>query len=217
MKIKAELKNDLRAMMGEEYLDLEGAVTRGVAASARGLQRDLRAQVAAAGLGKRLASAWRLAIYPATQVSAKTAGVVWTKAPMLIKAFDEGATIRSAAGFFLAIPSDAAPAKGVGGGKINPSNFPEGVYGPLRFVYRRNGPSMLVVDSQVARKRGGFRRSKNKRALKTQRGLLTVPMFFLFPQVKIRKRLDVATAANTRLAALPAVIDREFARGPRRD
>lgn len=215
MRVKAELIGDLREFARDEYLLLEHAVTGGVARAGRGLQSTLRGQVVSSGLGRRLANAWRLNVYPkGGDVSADAAAVVGTKAPHLIRAFDEGATIRSRDGFFLAIPSNAAPAKGVGGKRLTPSNFPEASLGKLRFVYRRNGPSMLVVDNQRVRKgkRAGFALSRSKRALATGRGLATVPMFFLFPQVKLRKRLDVATAAVAAQAALPGLIDAEFAR-----
>ena len=89
-----------------------------------------------------------------------------------------------------------APRRGVGGGRINPSNFPEHRFGALRFVYRRSGPSLLVAEglhASVSRKTGelrGFRRA-SERARRTGRGVATVVMFLLVPQVKIPKRLDV--------------------------
>lgn len=212
--IRVELAEDLRKLAREEYLLLEQAVTAGIARAGRGLQSGLRAQVTGAGLGRRLANAWRLDVYPRGEVSARAAAVVATRAPKLIRAFEEGATIRSRDGFFLAIPSDAAPRKGVGGKKLTPSNFPEASLGRLRFVYRRNGPSMLVVDNQRVRKgkRGGFALSRSKRALRTGYGLATVPMFFLFPQVKLRKRLDAASAAETAAASVPGAIDAAYRR-----
>ena len=86
--------------------------------------------------------------------------------------FDEGTVIRSKDGWWLAIPTPNAPKRGVGGKRINPSNFPEHRFGKLRFVYRRNGPSLLVaenVQASYARKTGelrGFRKA-GKRNLKT--------------------------------------------------
>ena len=71
---------------------------------------------------------------------------MYTKAPQIIRAFDEGAVIQSRRGRFLAIPTENPPRKGTDGRRISPSTFPEHRFGPLRFVPRSNGPSLLVVD-----------------------------------------------------------------------
>ena len=141
--------------------------------------------------------------------------LVYTKAPQIIRAFDQGAVIRSKRGRFLAIPTQNAPRKGTDGKRIRPSTFPEHRFGPLRFVPRRNGPSLLVVDgarASVSRKTGelrGFRRA-TERARRSGQGLATVVMFLLVPQVKLRKRLDVARAAERWSTQLPALIEQQL-------
>jgi Family of unknown function (DUF6441) len=108
-----------------------------------------------------------------------------------------------------------APRRGTDGKRISPSTFPEHRFGPLRFVPRRSGPSLLVVDelrASVSRKSGelrGFRRA-TERARQRGQGLATVVMFLLVPQVKLRKRLDVAQAAERWSAELPALIERQL-------
>jgi hypothetical protein len=137
---------------------------------------------------------------------------VYTKAPQIIRAFDEGALILSRRGRFLAIPTENAPRKGTDGKRISPSTFPEHRFGPLRFVPRPNGPSLLVVDglrASFSRKTGelrGFRRA-TERGGQSGRGLTTVVMFLLVPQVKLSKRLDVTRAAERWSAQVPALID----------
>jgi hypothetical protein len=137
---------------------------------------------------------------------------VYTKAPQIIRAFDEGALILSRRGRFLAIPTENAPRKGTDGKRISPSTFPEHRFGPLRFVPRPNGPSLLVVDglrASFSRKTGelrGFRRA-TERGGQSGRGLTTVVMFVLVPQVMLPKRLDVARAAERWSSQLPALID----------
>jgi hypothetical protein len=81
----------------------------------------------------------------------------------------------------------------------------------LRFVYRRRGPSLLVAENQRARtgRRGGFAKA-SERALRTGRGLVTVPMFLLVPQVTLRKRLDVAGATEKWFALLPQLVVRNW-------
>jgi hypothetical protein len=166
----------------------------------------MRTQVASAGLGRRLANSWRGRTYENKKLDA--AGRVWTRAPTIMRAFDEGVTIRSKKGLWLAIPTPSAPRRGVGGKRISPSTFPEHRFGPLRFVYRGSGkPSLLVVDGLRARggKRGGFSRA-GKRARATGHGLTTVVMFIMVPQVRLRKRLDFTGAGRRWQQRLPRLI-----------
>ena len=101
------------------------------------------------------------------------------------------------------------------GKRISPSTFPEHRFGPLRFVPRKTGPSLLVVDglrASFSRQTGqlkGFRRGTD-RARRSGQGLTTVVMFLLVPQVKLRKRLDVARAAEHWSAQLPALIEQQL-------
>ena len=187
-----------------------------VATLARSLQADLQAelrrQVTTAGLGQRLANSWRDRHYPNQKLDA--ASLVYTKAPQIIRAFDEGAVIRSKRGRFLAIPTENAP-RGTDGRRISPRTFPAHRFGPLRFVPRQTGPSLLVVDGlrvSISRKRGqlrGFRRATD-RARARGEGLTTVVMFLLVPQVKLPKRLDVARAAERWSGQLPALIEQQL-------
>ena len=123
--------------------------------------------------------------------------------------------IRSRRGRFLAIPTQNAPRKGTDGRRISPSTFPEHRFGPLRFVPRPTGPSLLVVDglrASLSRKTGqlrGFRRATD-RARARGEGLTTVVMFLLVSQVKLRKRLDVARAAERWSGQLPTLIEQQL-------
>jgi Family of unknown function (DUF6441) len=152
--------------MQAELGDLELAVATGTRDAGRGLKTELRRQAASAGLGQRLANSWRDRHYPNRKLDA--ASQVYTKSPQIIRAFDEGAAIRSRRGRFLAIPTENAPRKGTDGKRISPSTFPEDRFGPLRFVPRPSGPSLLVVDDLRAsfrRKTGelrGFRRARSR-------------------------------------------------------
>jgi hypothetical protein len=49
--------------------------------------------------------------------------LIYTKAPQIIRAFDEGAVIRSRRGRFLAIPTQNAPGKGTDGRRM-PEHLP---------------------------------------------------------------------------------------------
>jgi hypothetical protein len=199
--------------MQAELCDLERAVAAGTREGGRGLKIELRQQVSSAGLGQRLANSWRDKHYPNEKLDA--ASLVYTKAAQIIRAFDEGAVIRSTGGRFLAIPTENAPRKGTDGKRISPSAFPEHRFGPLRFVPRQSAPSLLVVDglrASFSRKSGelrGFRRATD-RARRSGQGLTTVVMFLLVPQVKLPKRLNVARAAERWSGQLPALIERQL-------
>jgi hypothetical protein len=71
----------------------------------------------------------------------------------------------------------------------------------LRFIYRPHGPSLLVAEGRLnARGVGVASRSK------TGRGLATVPIFLLVPQVKLRKRLDFDRDARAAQDRIPKAI-----------
>jgi hypothetical protein len=199
VNFKLAITGDLKKIIKAETDTAKRAIKDGLRDTAGDVKQALRDQVTGAGMGNRLAKTWRSSVYPkGGKTSFEAAAEVWSKAPVIVKAFDEGAVIRSSSGSWLAIPTDNAPKRGVGRKRINPSNFPEHRYGPLRFVYRKNGPSLLVVDGVRINKNGRVgRRLKNggktkKGQLKT--GVSTVVMFVIVPQVRLPKRLNIAGA-----------------------
>lgn len=213
MKLAATFVGSIKADLHAEMRGIEKAVAAGVKEAGDGLKGSLRKQVVTAGLGSRLARAWRSRAYPNKGHDA--ASLVWSKAPQIIRTFDEGTVIRSKSGFWLAIPTPAAPKRGVGGKRITPANFPEHRFGPLRFVYRRNGPSLLVADSvRVSAKTGRVgRRAKGggfTRAGRMKAGIATAVMFLLVPQVRMPKRLDVRRSAERWTRRLPSLIGRHI-------
>jgi hypothetical protein len=213
MRIAVAVVRSLLADIQTELRDIEDAVSSGTREAGRGLRTELRRQLGRAGLGQRLANSWRDRHYRNQRLDA--ASLVYTKAPQIIRAFDEGAVIRSRRGRFLAIPTENAPRKGTDGRRISPSTFPEHRLGQLRFVPRSSGPSLLVVDclrASFSRKSGelrGFRRATDRVRARGD-GLTTVVMFLLVPQVKLSKRLDVTRAAEHWSSQLPALIEQQL-------
>jgi len=210
MKLVAALSGDLRKIMAEEVKAAEDAVTAGMRQAADGLKADLRRQVTEAGMGQRLANTWRAELYPKGRKSIKAAGFVFTRAPTIIRAFDQGAMIKSKHGFWLAIPTPAA-GTGARGKRMTPGLWEQMHGARLRFIYRRGAPSLLVAENMRARagKRGGFAKGSAS-ALRSGRGMTTVVMFILVPQVSLRKRLDVNAAAERWDSALPELIVRNW-------
>ena len=201
-------------MLAEEITLAERSVSTSVRESAEGLKSELRAQVTAAGLGVRLANTWRSRVYPQGRPSISAAGMVWSNAPTIVRAFDEGPVIRSKDGFWLAIPLPAA-GKGRRGKKLTPGEWERLRGQRLRFVYRRGRPSLLVADNQRARggKRGGFALASGK-AIAAGR-VATVAIFLLVPQVHLRKRLNIDPAGKRWIDALPHRVVRLMEAGDR--
>ena len=72
----------------------------------------------------------------------------------------------------------------------------------LRFVYRRNGPSLLVAEKARINTRATAVASR----LNTGRGQVSAPIFLLVPQVKLRKQLDLARDAERVARSVPGLI-----------
>lgn len=200
MKLDLSVTGDIVTAMRAEILAGEKAVTTAMRAAGNGLKSDWRAQITRARLGQRLSNTIRSKTYPAAGESLEAAALVWSKAPQIIGAHDSGPLIRSKDGFWLAIPTPAA-GKGTRGKTLTPGDWERRRGLRLRFIYRRNGPSLLVADGRLnSRGLGVASRSK------TGRGRSTVPIFLLVPQVKLAKRLDLARDAMRAQAAIPGLI-----------
>ena len=219
MKLAATMVGSLKADMRAEMRRIERSVPDGVKAAGDGLKGSLRRQVVAAGLGARLARTWRGRTY--ANKGHDAASLVWSKAPQIVRAFDLGAVIKGKGGRWLAIPTPAAPKRGVGGKRLTPATFPTQRHGPLRMVRRSGRTALLVVDGvrigastgRVGRRAKGGGRTKSGGY---RQGIATVVMFVLVRQVKLRKRLNVARAAERWTRKLPALIRRQVQTTPRR-
>lgn len=200
MKLKLEIAPDLVALMQAEIRAGERAVSAGMREAGAGLKTAWRVQITGAGLGMRLANSIRSQIYPAQGESLNAAALVWSKAPVIVGAHDTGPLIRSRNGFWLAIPT-AAAGKSTRGGRITPGTWERRTGLRLHFIYRRRGPSLLVAEGRLNTK-GRAVASRSK----TGRGLATMPIFLLVPQVKLRKRLDLARDSEQALDGVPGRI-----------
>jgi Family of unknown function (DUF6441) len=98
LKLADSLARSLQADTQAELRDIERAVTAGTKTAGQNLKTELRRQVTSAGLGQRLANSWRDRHNPNQKLDA--ASLICTKAPQIIRAFDEGALIRSKRGRF---------------------------------------------------------------------------------------------------------------------
>ncbi|MBZ0130600.1 MAG: DUF6441 family protein [Rhodobacteraceae bacterium] len=207
MKLKLDIDPDIVAMMAAEIAAGERAVTAAMREAGTGLKTAWRTQIVQAGLGRRLANSIRNQNFPRSGDSLDAATLVWSKAPVIVGAHDTGPLIRSKNGSWLAIPLPAA-GKSSRGGRITPGEWERRRGLRLRFVYRRNGPSLLVAEGRLnSRGLGVASRSK------TGRGKTTAPIFLLLPQVKLPKRLDLTRDAARAHDAVPGLIVARWVEG----
>lgn len=191
MRLRAALEGNLEKMMVEERERGAKAVTSGTSRALNDLKGKLRDTTISTFGSPRLANAWRGNVYPRPPTnSLGAAGTVHTNAPHIIEAFSSGTMVRSADGFFLAIPSPDAPRQYLGK-RVTPSNWPSDRYGDLRFVYRRGKSSLLVVDGVRRNKSGRVGRQLSgggkTRSGNYRQGVVSVVMFFLVPQVRFKR------------------------------
>ncbi|MDF2621409.1 MAG: hypothetical protein K0S00_4068 [Xanthobacteraceae bacterium] len=214
------IEGDLRQIMAAELGIAETAVTRGIRAGSDGLKGELRQQVLGAGMSQRLANTWRSETYPRGGTSLRAAGLIFTRAPDLIDAFNRGVTIRSPNGFYLAIPTPAAgkfgfarqssPESGQKLERLTPGGWERRTGMKLRFVFRPGKRVSFLVADNVRVGAGGIARANTvtRKGNKATRltGRTTAVIFWLVPQVKLAKRLDVEGAARNWSAKLPDLI-----------
>ncbi len=206
--------DDLVKGLAEAETEAARSVTGAMREVTEGLKSDLRADVVDGGLGQRLANTWRGKTYPEGAVSLEAASFVWSKAPNIVDAFDRGVTIKSSRGFWLAIPTSAAGVKGIGTTgamkRITPGGWERRTGMRLRFVYRRGRPSLLVADNARLSKKGLARpnigRTRGGAQFTRLKGRSTVVVFILVPQVTLRKRLDIGSAAQRWADRVPGLI-----------
>jgi hypothetical protein len=216
MKIDITLDANIAGMMEAEILAAEKAVTGGVREVGDWVKTSWRGQVTGAGLGQRLANTIRGLNFPPRGESLGAAALVYARpnkkqrsasAADVIDAFDRGVLIRSVNGFYLAIPTAAAGTKGMGRDRITPGGWEKRHGMRLRFVYRRGRHSLLVADD-ARFGAGGLARQKRGRRRKDGMltGAMTIPIFVLIPQVRLKKRLNLEPVARAAEGRLPAAI-----------
>jgi hypothetical protein len=225
VKLTARI-GDFRQAFAAEIRAGERAGTRAVRDETEALKRELRQQVTGSlgGRAAGIANAWRSQIYPRAGVSMRAAGLVWSKTPLVIDAFERGAIIRpKGGGRFLAIATGFNAARGWRGRgskglRVTPAQMVASRQGFLR-PFRSGRGFVWCLPLRQGEQTGRRRRTRliaggvaevgtaNRKGREAwARGLLAqgmVPMFLLLPQVTPRKRLDVRGASLRALRRLP--------------
>jgi hypothetical protein len=215
LKVVGEIRKDLVRF----DLKLARATTGGIREATAGLKGALRAQVRGAGMSQRLANTWQDYDYPESGTSLDAAGVVLSKAPHIIYAYDHGTTIRARNGRFLAVPLPWT-VKLIGSGRnrqrITPKLFEERTGITLVMVQRRGKNPLLVARGVRVTRGGAVRKLTTRKATKTMgervslAGQAEAAMFVLIPQAQVQKRLDVERAAAPWGTRATNLIDRRM-------
>jgi hypothetical protein len=213
MKLRVDVP-DVRRFAADTLRALEFGVTAGVRSATEGLKQEIRQQVEGAGLGPRLGNAVRSRMYPVRGNSLGAAGIVYPsgvgkipRVEQILDAFDRGVTIRSSRGLFLAVPTEQAGRRR-GGRRETPGEWERRNGLRLRFVYRRGGASLLVIDNAVPGRGGRGYRDATRRRQASGRKPETVVIFLLLPVVRLGKRLDLESLARKWADQTPELIAR---------
>jgi len=225
MKFVAQVTGNIAEYMKQEAEGGARAASRVMGEETRRLQLDLRGQISAAfgPKGRGLGNAWRARTFP-RRPSLGAAGLVWSKVPAIVDAFEKGAMIRPKGGRkFLAIPTGfnadrGRRGRGNGGMRVTPAQMVASKQAFMRpfksgkgFVWclpLKRGENTgkqrrtRLMAGGVAEVGTGNRKGREAWA----RGLLKqgmVPMFILTPAVKLPKRLDIRKPAEQAAARIP--------------
>lgn len=182
---------------------IRGAVTK----VTRSVVMKLRADVKRAFPKSRsLPTTWRSTIYPENEASRTLtpAGYIFSKAPKIVAAFSDGATIRPVNGArYLWIPLPDAYA---GAGKARTPAQIERRFG--KFSFARDGDGAVALVEQT---RGGQKLTRARRKAKEARK--RVAMFALVRQVRMGKRLSTRQIAQAARATFLADVQRAVRAG----
>ena len=212
VSIIAKAEGDIAAILRDARDQTAAALREGVTLTAERVQADLRSQVRAAGLGRKLEKAWQDRVYPkeASNKTFRPAGLVYSKSVVLHDTFMYGATITARRGRYLAIPTREAEAMGLAttttsrsggaipGGQLRRAARIRGIAlllgaENLRDIPLPQGRRLIVYRPPAGRGKRETLRSKG-RAVAFERGR-DVPLFLLVPQVRLAPRLDFDAAA----------------------
>lgn len=223
MRFPLALPDVDKAWQGTEET-IAGNLSRAVREGGTELQADLRADTEAAFQGNRLPKTWRIKFYPSTEASLEPSAYVYSRAGLIIDAFDRGVTIRSSQGLWLAIPTPEAGRFGMRRGfspgqltsrgtreRVTPGGWERRTGMTLRFVYTGGGRALLVADKAKLQRGLAARYSPKGRGSKLYgpEGQ-TIVVFILVRQVRLNKRLDIPAAAQRAANRMPGLITRHW-------
>lgn len=149
-RLKLAVVGDLTKAMDAYESRVAEAVTSAVDECLEDSQNELRAQIQSAGLGVKLPRTIQKKRYPRSGASIGAAGIVFTKAPEIVRAFNAGSVIVPKHGAFLAIPTQFnltsgrwrnAKSKSWAGVRVTPEDMVKS--GAAFVIENKDGPGKL--------------------------------------------------------------------------
>ncbi len=157
-------------------------------------KRTLRADLRQAGLSA-LEKTWQTEIYPRRGLAWEPALRIFSKAEVIVSAFDEGPTITPIGDGMLAIPIPGGFAEDFPNpkGPDDKVDYARRKFGDRLFVIPANGnrPAILAAEMVGVSKGGRLGPRKKTKTGKFTKGTQTAMLFFLVPQVRLPKLLDI--------------------------
>jgi hypothetical protein len=207
MRAKVELPNVKEVeyeLRGEVYL----AGVRAVQRATRQLEQDLEAQTRAVVKGNAW-RAWKSTVYPSGARPAKDpVGMVFgnggRRTQGMIEYWSMPGVNRSAAGFWRAIPTEAAGSRGRDR-NLTPGQWERRTGIKLDMVVPPNARgryALLVASGTMAKNKSGELRKFTSRREAQGRDKVTIPIFILIPEQPHANRVSIGSAverANRRL------------------
>lgn len=203
--------------------DIAKAASSAMDQVSTGLKTELRAQIAGAGMGARLANTWQGRRYPVSKPSVDSAAYVFSKAPEIVDAFDRAPVIRTVNGRrYLAIPTPNVPRTGGRGGghRMSPFEVETAFNQDLKFAKAGNGRLIAYLDVVGNSAASRLRAPTGKQLGRLYRGGKAPPrhaqvvMFIMTPTARMPKRLNVDDAAAHWANQVPQILEQQLAANP---
>lgn len=173
----------------------------------------LRADLRGAGLGA-LEKTWQTEMHPRKGLAWAPAVEIFSKAPVIVSAFEEGATIKPTKEGMLAIPIPGSYAEDFPNpkGADDKVDYARRRFGDRLFVIPANGqrPAILAARMVGVSKGGRLGPRKKTKTGKFTKGTQTAMLFYLVPQARLKKRLDIKTIFGELQQRLPKEFLKRF-------
>lgn len=203
------LKGELAKAMEEHYKPIATAATAAMVETAEDIKDRARADIAAAGFGKRWQNALRVDTFPKRGVSAGPAALVYHRIPYA-DVFEAGASIRGKPTLW--VPLQGTPKK-IGRERMTPKLFVQQV-GPLIPIQGGRNP---LLAAKVALSKTAAKSKEPKLSLAALRrgaagnGVIkAVPLFVGVPSVTVRDRFSINEIVDKAAGQLVSSYARNF-------
>lgn len=193
-QLKVALEGNWEKELAQGRKRVEYAAKEAMKEAGGDLKAKLQADVMASGMADnrphRLAKTWQARFYPNNGYNA--AALIYSKAPLIIQAFEQGVEVRSSKGKWLAIPNPELNFKMPRGwarlkGRRNIIAAYAAKYGKLNFVPTKQRNLALLVANLRQTKAGAYA-APTEASLRHGR-TKSIIVFYLVPSVRLPKLL----------------------------